>query len=268
MNDPQVKALYYWVNHDNSVDYKDADPLDYEHGLFRLQVSGRQVTIEPKEHHATEEEAVAAVEGFIRHWEFEAALKSGISRFSLNYMGVDLIDRNPPPSPPGVVQGRATFRSPPGTISARGTVVKKTYPQLPSGPTLSLDTPVVQMMLSQLDMYHRGMALLAPMAYFCLTALQDSGPKEDGRSTNAHRKKQVRDYYNISANVFDAVQRLSSYKGGLEARKGDAVSETFTKEERAFLVAAVQAFIRRAAERNANLDNPLPKITLADLPQY
>ena len=74
MNDPHVTAFHYWVNHDDSVDYTDADPLQYEHELFHLEANGRNVVIKPKDHYASEEEARTALEGFIRHWEFEAAL--------------------------------------------------------------------------------------------------------------------------------------------------------------------------------------------------
>ena len=43
MNDPHVTALHYWVNHDDSVDYTDADPLQYEHELFHLEANRRNV---------------------------------------------------------------------------------------------------------------------------------------------------------------------------------------------------------------------------------
>ena len=77
MNDPHVTALHYWVNHDDSVDYAEADALEYENELFHLEANGRKVVIAPKGHYASEEEARAAFESFIRHWEFEAALESG-----------------------------------------------------------------------------------------------------------------------------------------------------------------------------------------------
>ena len=263
MNDPHVKALYYWVNHDDSVDYDDADPLEHEHELFDLQINGRQVTIQPKNHYSTKEEAVAAVEGFIRHWEFEAALSSGSSRFSLSYMDADVIDRDPTPPPPGTVNISATFRSGRPTLSAKVRVGRKTYPSIPSGDRLDVSTPVVQAMLSQLDMYHKGRALLGPMVYFCLTTLQDSVPTGEGDAD-----ARTRDHYCISRKVLRQVRTLCSTKGGVEeGRKGAAVNANFTKEERAFLVAAIQAFTRRAAEKATNSSEPLYMITLKDLPK-
>ena len=61
MNDPHVTALHYWVNHDDSVDYTDADPLQYEHELFHLEANGRNVLVKPKDHYASEEEARTAL---------------------------------------------------------------------------------------------------------------------------------------------------------------------------------------------------------------
>ena len=263
MNDPHVTALHYWVNHDDSVDYTDADPLQYEHELFHLEANGRNVLVKPKDHYASEEEARTALEGFIRYWEFEAALDFGSNRFSLSYMGRDVADRNPPPSLPGTVQVRATIRSGPSTVSARVRVREKTYPSIPSGKPINADVPVAQAMLSQLELYHKGRALLAPMAYFCLTALEGSVP-QDVEGTNADQR--AREYLAISRTVLQKVRNLSSSKGGSEARKGNAVGEDFTKEERSFLLAAVQAFIRRAAERATWPDSVLPKITMANLP--
>ena len=263
MNDPHVKALYYWVNHDDSVDYDDADPLEHEHELFHLQVNSRQVTIEPKHHYSTQEEAFAAVEGFIRHWEFEAALHSGSSRFSLSYMYADVIDRNPVPPPPGTVDAKATIRSGPPTVSAKVRAGRKTYPGVPVGGDLNLNGAVVQAMLYQLDMYHKRRALLGPMAYFCLTTLQDSVPQGDGDADT-----RTRNYYRISRRVLRQVRNLCSNKGGVEeGRKGAAVNANFTKQERAFLIAAIQAFTRRAAEKSTHSSELLDMIKLDDLPK-
>ena len=265
MNDPHVAALHYWVNHDDSVDYDDAEPMEWENEQFRLHVNKRQVIITPKNHYASKEEAKAAVESLIRHWEFEAALDSGSSRFSLGYSGADVIDRNPAPPPPGVVNLSFTARSGHPTVSMRVSVGRPSYPSPPSGQVLNVDAPVVQAMRSQLDMYHQRRLTLAPMAYFCLTTLKDSAPKTADRT---NKDKATGDHYAISRKVLVQVRRLSSAKGGVEARKGDGVSQDFTQEERQFLLAVVQAFIRRAAEKATNTDVTLCKITMADLPKF
>ena len=63
MNDPHVKAIHYFIEHDDSVDYSDVAPLVYEDQLFCIQADKVDVIFEPKIHYATEEEAKSAVEG-------------------------------------------------------------------------------------------------------------------------------------------------------------------------------------------------------------
>ena len=265
MNDPYVHALHYWVTHDDSVNYANTPALKYEDERFQVVIKDRQFTIRPKDHYASEEEAKAAVEGFICHWEFQAALESGSNTFSLTYLRSDVRDRNPTPPPPGVIQLRAKPLTVNATISApRLRVGRVSYPSPPSGPTLNTNTLAVQAMLYQLDKYHQRRITLAPMAYFCLTTLEDSAPKTADRT---NKDKATGDHYAISRKVLVQVRRLSSTKGGVEARKGDGVSDDFTDEERKFLLVAVQEFIRRAAEKDTNPGITLPKITMADLPK-
>lgn len=57
MNDPHVSALHYWVEHDDSVDYDNAEPLDYEDELTEVHMEGRELTLRPKEHYASASEA-------------------------------------------------------------------------------------------------------------------------------------------------------------------------------------------------------------------
>ena len=96
MNDPHVKAIHYFIDHDDSVDYNDAAALVFEDDLFHVKAEKVEVVFEPKNHFATEEEAKAVVEGLVRRWEFDAALRVGSREFRLIYAGVDIIDRTPP----------------------------------------------------------------------------------------------------------------------------------------------------------------------------
>ena len=263
MNDPHVETLLYWVDHDESVDYDDARPLKYENELFHVHINNRQVTIRPKCHYASEQQAQEVVEAFIRNWEFDAALDSGSSKFLLKYSGADIRDRNPTPPPPGVVNASVTFRAGHPKITARARVGRGSYPSPPSGSMLDLNALFVQAMLLRLERYHKRREPLASMAYFCLTTLEENAPIGGGK---ANTDKRVRDHYKISRQVLKQVSRLSSEKGGSEARKGGGLGEDFTDEEKSFLVAAVQAFIRRAAETVSLPRQCLSEITLADLP--
>ncbi len=85
MNNPHVETLHYCVKHDNSVDYRDVEPLVHDDALFRVRAEQRNVVLEPKGHYATEEEAKRTAEGFVRRWEFEAALRAQSDAFRLVY---------------------------------------------------------------------------------------------------------------------------------------------------------------------------------------
>ena len=132
MNDPHVTALHYWLEHDDSVNYDNAAPVNLEYELVDVHLEKRDLTLRPKEHYVSAEQARDAFEGFVRNWEFDAAVEAGTRQFKLKYIGADTIDRNPTPSPPGVVTASATpvrFRVEiPG---ARGRVGKPRYPGTP-----------------------------------------------------------------------------------------------------------------------------------------
>ena len=108
MNDPHVKALHYSIKHDNSVAYSAVEPLVHDDPLFLVRAKQRNVVLEPKGHYATEEGARRAAEGFVRRWEFEAALRAQSGVFRLVYERAHIVERNPPRSPPGTVNAGAT----------------------------------------------------------------------------------------------------------------------------------------------------------------
>ena len=102
MNDPQVVALIYRVEHTNSVSYENAAPLRYcDSPEFDLTVEDNTARFELKKLYATEYEALEAVDPFVKHWEFESTLQWGPSNLSLRYTNAEIIDQNPSPSEPG-----------------------------------------------------------------------------------------------------------------------------------------------------------------------
>ena len=264
MNDPHVKAIHYFVEHDDSVDYRDVAPLVFEDDLFRVKAEKVQVVMEPKDHYATEEEARSAVEGLVRRWEFEAALRARSSEFKLLYAGVDVIDRNPPPPPPGVVNlGPVTFRAGVPKVRARLTKGLAKYPAPPSSPAIEPDDPDASFMLSRLDLYRQGKEPLAGVANLCLTVLEYSALQAAGGKGS--KRKAAANHYQIAGTVLDRVGMLSARKGGPVARKAEGRGDPFTQEEARFLEAAVAAFVRRSAEKAADPNGNLPVIAMADL---
>ena len=264
INDPHVTDLHYWVEHDDSIDYDNAVPLDYEDDLMEVRLEKIQLALRPKEHYSTAQEAREAFDGFIRKWEFDAGVEAGTRQFELKYQDADIIDRNPKPPQPGVVTASAApvrFRV--EISKPRVTVGKPNYPSPPERPQLGSSNPMALAMLSRLDRYHLGRETLAAMSYFCLTVMWDSAKVAKG-TTNAMNATE--EHYTISAKVQRKVSYLSTRKGGNEARKGEGLQQDFTEDERKLLLAAVQAFTRRVAERAANPTAELKMITLADMP--
>ena len=157
MNDPHVKAIHYLIDHDDSVDYRDVPPLAFDDDQFRVRAEMLEVIFEPKGHYATAEQARNAVEGLVRRWEFVAALRARSSEFRLVYAGADVIDRNPPPAPPGVVNlGPVTIRAGVPKVQARLTKVAANYPAPPHGPAIDPDDPDASFMLYRLDSLSPG----------------------------------------------------------------------------------------------------------------
>ena len=227
INDPHVRAINYFIGHDDRVDYRDAAPLSYESDLFHVQADKGQVILEPKNHYATEEEAKEAVEGFVRRWEFESALRVGSAAFKMMYAGVDIIDRNPPP--PGVVPISGTFRSRPVRMQARLPKRVSEYPSPHSGRPIEPDHPDALFMLSRLDLYRQRREPLASVAYICLTVLEGSAaPGVRGRD---QRRAKTAGYYRIEKKILDVVGALSSEKGGCIRLQNSALSETRKKPD-------------------------------------
>lgn len=263
MNKPHVKAIRYFIKHDDSVDYSDAEPLVHDDPLFCIRAEKRNVVLEPKRHYSTEQKARSAAEGFVRRWEFEAALKARSGTFRLVYERFDIIDLDPSPLPPGVVNADPvywTFR----TSEPQVRVTKKlaTFPDPPSDSALDPDDPNTSLMLHRFDLYRLEREPLAHVAYFCLTMLEDSAPQ-----AAQGKRKEAANHYQIEMRVLNSVGELSSTKGGDEARKAQGCGDPFTKKEISFLEAAITEFIRRTAEKAADPNRALPCITMANLPQ-
>ena len=266
MNDPHVKAIHYLIEHDDSVDYREAAPLDCEDDLFRIRADEGEVVLEPKSHYATEAEARNAVDRLVKQWEFEAALRARSSEFRLVYAGVDIIDRNPPPPTPGVVTlGPVTIRAGVPKVRGKLTMMPPVYPAPHQGAAIDPADPDASFMLYRLDLYRQGREPLAGVANVCLTVLEYSALQAAGGRGN--KRKSAAIHYRIAETVLKRVGMLSASKGGPVARKAEGRGDPFTQEETRFLEAAVAAFVRRAAEKAADPNGKPPVITMADLPK-
>ena len=260
MNDPQVDALIYTVEHGNSVSYENADPLrNFKTPEFDLTVEDNIARFEFKKFYADKDEAIEAIEPFIQHWEFEAALRRGPSSFSLRYKEAEIVDRNP--SPPERTSGPIELRAEAVinldvSVSANITQVLPQYPPPPVSGMVYPDDDYVAIMKRRFDQYRLRRAKLPEMAYFCVTVLED---KYGGRPAAAKK-------CGISKDVLDTIGRLSATKGGDDARKAAGADEEFTRREKRFLKEAIEEIIIRAAQVAFDDRQSLPRITMADLP--
>ena len=258
MNDPRVVALIYTVEHGNSVSYEKASPLIYEDSQeFRLTVDNKVARFEFWKYFADKDEARKAIEPFIQDWEFEVGVRSGPNHFSLRYKKAEIIDRNPtPPS------GRINLRAEPHILSsivasAEISQVVPQYPSPPLGSAVDLEDSAVVRMRRRFDQYRLGRAKLPDVAYFCVTALEE----KYGDRVAAAKKCRV------SMNVIKKIATLASIKGGEDARKAEGSDDDFTTQEKQFLKKAIAEFIFRAAQVAADDTQPLPKITMSNLPK-
>ena len=237
VNDPHVVALNYRIDHSSSVGYDNAAPLDHSEEAFDIHVEDGRVRFVMKRHHATESEAVEAVEDYIRAWERFAALQNGPNEFTLVFAGAEIKDRDPKP---GIKYGSAMFVSGRPSFNIVGRVLKAAYPQPPSR-RLEFN-PDIDSMYHRYIGYRTGREPLPSMAYFCLTVLEDSVQAGKDRRRVAAR------HYGIDYGVLSEIGRLCANKGGTEARKSKGVDEDLSEQERQFLENAVKEIIIRAAE--------------------
>ena len=258
MNDPHVVALFYSIEHDDSIDYSEAQSLHCDDEQFSISVEDQQVRLELKEHYATEDTARKVVEYYIRAWELEAGLRGKPGEFELRFEHAQIVDRNPPPPTPGVVD-IGPVRLTLGPLTAQATVSKvvQTYPQ-PAKLRLAPDDPDVLTMYNRLKGYYENREPLASMAYFCLTMLE---------KYLCRNRKEAANKYKIGSKVLGRIGNLTANKGGQAARKASGISTDLTRPESRFLEKAVKKIILRVAEVAHDPNQNLPTITLSDLPE-
>ena len=175
MNDPQVVALIYRVEHGISVSYENAGPLrNFETPEFDLTVEDKIARFEFKKDYADEDEAREAIEPFIQQWEFETGIRWGPNSFKLRYTNAEIIDRNPSPSKSGTRKIRTGGHVLSNiTASAKLTRGMPHYPPPPAGGSVDLEDPYVVMIRRRYEQYRLGRAKRPEMAYFCVTVLEE-----------------------------------------------------------------------------------------------
>ena len=263
MNDPKVVALIYTVEPVKAGRYDKAGPLRFSDSPeFDLTVENKIARFEFKEFYAYADEAREAIESFIQHWEFQAAMRGGSDSFRLRYKEAEIVDRNPlPPEQrpaPLKARARASFEVD-FSVSAPATLVSQHYPPPPAGGAVKPNDPDVKSMYNRYVNYCSGGEFLPGMAYFCLTVLEYKFKGKNGKKA----RDEAAEKYSIHEDVLNEIGHLSA-KGGPIGRKVGTVS--LTEREKRWLKESVKKIIYRAAQVAADDSQRLPQITMTDLP--
>ncbi len=264
MNDPHVESLLYRLKTTETLKFKDPPPLEYATDELRLSLAEGWLTVWPNNHFASEEDARATVEPYLRTWEAaEAVRRFGRREMRFEFESSKVIDRDPPPpGAPQVVQLKS--------LEVRGEVFTPTvvsqelcYPPPPEGFVAS---PEVDFMLGRYDQYLKGGEPLLAMGYVCLTRLVHSARHEEGKGQMEKTGRK----YRVGKRVLKKLSYLTTVLGDeTEARKVDAHSENRppNDKERRWIERCVLTLICRAGEHAADPQNKLPLITMDALPR-
>ena len=254
MNDPHVVALIYKIVHDPTVHYDNAEPIKYEADDFSVKVKDEIVCFEMKKHCASEKEAQTICNEYIQAWEVSAGLALVPSAFNLKYDDIEIMDRVPT-SEASKLELRDRLKIDDGLHRIIRSYNYDHYPT--PAPEIKV-TPDVRSMYDRFQGYRSGKEPLASMAYFCLTVLESSvGRKE-------RRKKVAKNYY-IEQSILEEIARLSTNKGGKNARKAIGLGNGFTDQERCFLEKAIKTIILRVGEKAKSSSQSLPIISLSSI---
>ena len=127
MNAPHVEYLTYRLETDETLEFEGPPPLEKERNALRLRLAGDVLTVWPKEHYASKEEAREAIEPYLRAWEsFEAIRRSGWREMRFVFEYAHLVDPPPPGAPQVRIEASATV-----TPTATVTRVARRYPEPP-----------------------------------------------------------------------------------------------------------------------------------------
>ncbi len=260
MNKPHVSALPYAVVTAEGVDYDKATPFTDNNDDFRLSIVGKIAVFEMKKHCATEDEARAIVDKYIRGWEILIGLDYGLDELHLDFDHVDIIDLSPPPT-----NGRIITLQIHNSVHAHSSdqvnlhVSRGKYP---SSPKNFFASPDAETMYLRYKAYCQNREKLTSMAYACLTLLEAS---TGGQGKKARRKAAVQ--YGIDLPVLDTLGNLCTNKGdATEVRKFQQKGKLtpLSQKEKEWMVAVIKTLIRRVGELAFDTTIIFTKLTMKD----
>lgn len=242
MNDPHVAALKYKI--EVYKPYKFHDPADVKIDTqeFGGELSKGMLTLEPRQHFATEVEVRPSADAFVLAWEVDAGLRHGCHWLHFCFEKSEIIDRQPTP---GALEGRSHGRA---TVTGLLTATLSAYP---NPPQCFVASPEVKKLWDRYCRFLAGKESLQSTAFWCLTLLQE----QVGRKSAANK-------YRIGRTVMNNLARLSTERGdSLTARKVTRNQTPLAEKERDWMESAIRAIIRHIATQSAG-----GRLIMADLP--
>jgi hypothetical protein len=256
MNDPHVEKLYYRVIIPEHTDYDKAPPISGETDDFGWHLSKEQLVLECKPHFASENEARAVADSFLKAWEVSIGLRQSPRDLTFKFQSSSIIDRSPTQQ-----AGTQLYE----VVASGGAVVSGqadadvSYAQFPVPCYVFKVSPEVEMMHFRYMLYRKNRESLLGMSFWCATVIK----YHFKGYSQASKKLQV------SMNVLTKLSFLSSNRGDpKEARKmeGQAGSTPLSSTERMWIEAVIPKLILRVGEHAHDPSAKLPQITMSDLP--
>jgi hypothetical protein len=255
MRDPHVNSLRYRIVPSEDVTFDQPPPIEWDTDDFHMRLENGVATFEMLRHYPSKEAARQAVEGYLRAWHIDMALRLSSPDFNCEFETAEMIDRDPPPPGTPQIIYAETAMAGASALSAKAHVTKKRYPEPPKTFAVS---PDVESMWNRYQGYLDDREPLTTMAYNCWTVVQ----RRESLSEASRR-------YRISKPVIRKLKQLSSAVGTEQtARKALPPDQRrpHTPEEIAWVEAAVKALIRRMGQVAHDSAFPWPQVTMKNLP--
>jgi hypothetical protein len=261
MNDPHVESLTYNIIAGEGIEFDNPEPLEHKWNSFFFKLENGIMTVTPKDHFSTKEEARAAVEPYLDAWEFEHALRNGRRNVTFKYTDAKIIDLKPPA--PGdtlfVYTGNIVLVS---EVHADVIALWNKYPDPPT--VFTSVPPDAESLWNRFERYLNNREPLHGMAYFFVTVLEAASAERPPRQSK--KRLEASKKYRIEYEVIDTLGESSSTRG--DTNTGRKFGSTPLRAiEEVWMEAVVRAIIRRVAERRLTSDAAsLPWIKMQDLP--
>ena len=253
MNDPHVEALHYrFISEDPSDLFDKAHPLAMQLGDFEVELRGEKLAIKPLVHYATQAEAKAAVEPYLRSWESAAFLSPSRFQIRFKFESANVIDRDPDPHNLTISLSAAAV----GVSTARATLTRS-MSKFPAPDVTFLASKLTDELIDRIKRYRDGREPLASMAYWMLNRLE----KEYGG------RQQISRELKVHKDVLQELGRLSETSDPEHGRKAKPHGgpTRLTQAQVKWLDETIVQLVRRVGEVSANV-NSRQQLSMRDLP--